>query len=93
MTAEQAGQKNCNGKSITNLFHNVFYECFEGKLGICLLLTMSIGDDWMVDLMIIYIEKTIVKGPKHWIFTTFSKKLWGCQLDLEIKYALDIFIL
>jgi hypothetical protein len=32
------------------------------KLGISLLLVMSIDDDWMVDLMIIYIEKTIPKA-------------------------------
>jgi hypothetical protein len=45
----------------TVLFCNVFYECIEGKSGIRLLLAMFIGDDWMVDLMIIYIEKTIAK--------------------------------
>ena len=44
------------------LFRNVFYECIEGKLGICLLLAMYIGDDWMVDLMIIYIKKTVTKA-------------------------------
>jgi hypothetical protein len=27
----------------------------------CLLLVMSIDDDWMVGLMIIYIEKTVAK--------------------------------
>ena len=43
-------------------FRNVFYECIEGKLGICLLLAMYIGDDWMVDLMIIYIKKTVTKA-------------------------------
>ena len=43
-------------------FCNVFYECIEGKLAIYLLLAMSIGDDWVVDLMIIYIEKTIAKA-------------------------------
>ena len=44
------------------LFHNVYYKCIEGKLGIGLLLVMSIDDNWMVDLMIIYIEKTIAKA-------------------------------
>jgi hypothetical protein len=52
-TAEQAGQKNCNGKTIAVLFLNDFYECVEGKSGIYLLLTMFIGDEWMVDLMIL----------------------------------------
>jgi hypothetical protein len=32
------------------------------KSGICLLLATSIGDDWTVDLMIIYIEKSIAKA-------------------------------
>ena len=31
------------------------------KLGICLLLAMFTGDDWMVDLMIICIKKTNAK--------------------------------
>jgi len=44
------------------LFCNVFNECIEGKSGIFLLLAMFIGNDWMVDLMIIYIEKTIEKA-------------------------------
>jgi hypothetical protein len=35
--------------------NNVFYKCSEGKLGICLLLAMFIGEDWMVNLVIIYI--------------------------------------
>jgi hypothetical protein len=60
--AEQAGQKNCNGIATTVLFRNVFHECIEGKTGICLLLAMFIGDDWMVNLMIICIEKTIAKA-------------------------------
>jgi hypothetical protein len=41
---------------------NVFYKCIEGKLGICLLLAMFIGEDWMVNLMIIYIKKIIAKA-------------------------------
>ena len=32
------------------------------KLGICLLLAMFTGDDWMVDLMIICIKKTNAKA-------------------------------
>jgi hypothetical protein len=56
-TAEHDGQKNCNGK--TTMF---FYKCIEGKLGICLLLAMFIGEDWMVNLMIIYIKKIIAKA-------------------------------
>ena len=58
-TVEQARQKNRNGKTIAVLFH---YECIEGKSGIWLLFVMCIGDDWMLDLMIIYIEKTIAKA-------------------------------
>jgi hypothetical protein len=54
--------KNCNGKLTMVLFHNVYYEYIEGKLGIYLLLVMSIVDDWMVDLMIIYIENIIAKA-------------------------------
>ena len=37
-------------------------KCIKGKLGICLLLAMFIGEDWMVNLMIIYIKKTIAKA-------------------------------
>ena len=61
-TAEKAGQNNRNGKTTSVLFCNVFYECIEGKSGIYLLLAMSIDNDWLVDLMIIYIEKTIAKA-------------------------------
>ena len=43
----------------TVLFCNVFNEYIEGKSCICLLLAMFIGDDWMVELMIIYIKKII----------------------------------
>jgi hypothetical protein len=50
------------GKRQQFFFRNVFYECVEGKSGICLLLAMSIGDDWMVNMMIIYIEKTFGKA-------------------------------
>ena len=60
--AKLVGQKNRNGKPIAVLFRNVFYECIEGKSGICSLLAMFIGGDRMVDLMIIYIEKTIAKA-------------------------------
>jgi hypothetical protein len=41
---------------------NVLYKCIEGKLGISLLLAMFIGEDWMVNLMIIYIKKVIAKA-------------------------------
>jgi hypothetical protein len=41
---------------------NVFCKCIEGKSGICLLLAMFIGEDWMVNLMIIYIKKIIAKA-------------------------------
>ena len=34
----------------------------EGKLAICLLLEMFIGEDWMVNLTIIYIKKIIAKA-------------------------------
>ena len=54
-TAEHAGQKNCNGKTI-------MLGKLKEKLGICLLLRMFIGEDWMVNLMIIYIKKIIAKA-------------------------------
>jgi hypothetical protein len=35
----------------------------KGELArVATLLVMSIGDDWMVDLMIVYIKKTIAKA-------------------------------
>jgi hypothetical protein len=40
----------------------VFYKCIEGQSGICLLLAMFIGEDWMVNLMIIYVKKIIAKA-------------------------------
>ena len=58
----KASQKNRNGKLTTVFFNNVFYEYIEGKSGIYLLLVMSIGNDWMINLMIIFIEKTIAKA-------------------------------
>jgi len=39
---------------------------------------MFIGDDWMVNLMIIYIKKIIAKVLD---FNDIIKKLWGCQLN------------
>jgi hypothetical protein len=48
-----------------------FFDCVKGK-------SMSIGDDWMVDLMIIYIEKTIAKALD---INDNMKTLWGCELD------------
>ena len=39
---------------------------------------MFIDDDWMVDLMIIYIEKTIAKALD---INNNIIKIWGCQLD------------
>ena len=63
VTVEHAGQHNCNGKTIMAvLVLNVFYKCIEGKSGIRLLLAMFISDYWMVNLMIIYIEKIIAKA-------------------------------
>jgi hypothetical protein len=57
---------------------NVSYKCIEGKLGICLLLAMFIGEDWMVDLIIIYIKRIIAKALD---FNDIIKTLWGCQLN------------
>ena len=51
------------------------YECIEGKLDICLLLATFIGNDWMVDLMTIYIKKTIAKALD---INNIIKKLWAC---------------
>jgi hypothetical protein len=39
---------------------------------------MFIGDDWMVDLMIIYIEKSIAKALD---INDIIKKIMGIQLD------------
>jgi len=61
-TVEQVGQKNHNRKMTIVIFCNVSYKCIEGKSGICLLLTMFISDDWIVDLMIIYIKKTLAEA-------------------------------
>ena len=41
---------------------NVFYKGIEGKLGICLLLATFIGEDWMANLVIIYIKTIIAKA-------------------------------
>jgi hypothetical protein len=54
---------------------NVFYKCIEEKLGICLLSAMFIGnEDWMVNLMIIYIKKIIAKALD---FNDSIKKFMG----------------
>jgi hypothetical protein len=53
---------------------NVSYKCIEGKLGMCLLLAMFIGEDWMVNLMIIYIKKIIAKALD---FNNIIKKIMG----------------
>ena len=39
---------------------------------------MSIGDDWMVDLMIIYIDKTIAKALG---FENIIKKIMGMSIQ------------
>jgi hypothetical protein len=54
---------------------NVFYKCIEGKSGICLLLTMFIGEDSMVNLMIIYIKKTMI--AKALDYNDIIKKIMG----------------
>jgi hypothetical protein len=54
--------------------NNVFYKCIEGKLGICLLLAMFMGEDWMFNLMIIYIKKIIAKALD---FNDIIKKIMG----------------
>ena len=66
------------GKQQRFFFRNVFYECIEGKFGIFLLLAMFIDDHWMVDLMIIYVNKIIAKALDINDIINF---LWGCQLD------------
>ena len=87
------------------LFWNVFYECIEGKLGICLLLAMSIDGDWMVNMMIIYIKKTIAKvldvndiikffmGMSAWWVQTSINIKFNHLLKFENKYTFDISIL
>jgi hypothetical protein len=68
------------GKRQRFFSRNVSYECIEGKSGICLLLAiMFIGDDWLVDLTIIYIEKTIATALD--INDTIKSFYGGCQLD------------
>ena len=73
---------NCNGKTIASFFlsffRNVFYKYIKGKLDICSLLVMSIGDDWMIDMMITYIEKIITKAFN---INDNIKQKWGCQLN------------
>jgi hypothetical protein len=56
---------------------NVLYKCIEGNWGICLLLAMFTGENWMVNFMIIYIKKIIAKA----ILMISSKTLWGCKLN------------
>ena len=41
---------------------------------------MSIDDDWIVDLVIIYIEMTIAKALD---INDIIKKIWGCELDVS----------
>ena len=53
---------------------NVFYKCIEGKLGICLLLAMFIGEDWLVNLMIICNKKIIAKALE---FNDIIRKIMG----------------
>ena len=89
MNVEQAGQKNRNGKMIVVLFCNVFYKCIEGKSGICLLLMMFIGDDW-IGWLIWWLS--ISKRPlaKLCILMTLSNST--TYWNLKIKYMLDISI-
>jgi hypothetical protein len=61
---------------------NVLCKCIEGKSSICLSLAMFVGEDWMVNLMIIYIKEIIAKALD---FNDIIKKLWGCQLN-ESKF-------
>jgi hypothetical protein len=42
----------------TTMFFN---KCIEGKLGVYLLLEIFISEDWMVNLMSIYIKNIIAK--------------------------------
>jgi hypothetical protein len=53
---------------------NVFYKCIEGKLSICSLLEMFVGEDWLVNLMIIYNKKIIAKALD---FNGIIKKIMG----------------
>ena len=67
-TTEQAGQKNRNGKS--TCFSQWFLRVNWRKAKHLL----TIGDDWMVDLKIIYIEKAIAKALD---INDISKKFMG----------------
>jgi len=53
---------------------NVLYKCIDGKLGICLLLAKFIGEDWMVNLIIIYIKNIITTALD---FNDIIKKIMG----------------
>ena len=65
---------NRNEKTIAALFRNIFCECIEGKSCICLLSAMSVGDDQMINLMIIYIQKAIAKALD---INDIMKKIYG----------------
>jgi hypothetical protein len=68
------------GKRQRFFFRNVSFECIEGKSGICLLLEIIfIGVDWLVNLTIIYIEKTIATALD--INNTIKSFYGGCQLN------------
>jgi hypothetical protein len=68
VTAEQAGQKNCKGKT------TMFCTSALKESWACLLLAMFIGENWMVNLMIIYIKKIIAKALD---FNDIIKKIMG----------------
>jgi hypothetical protein len=66
--------KVCWSKELQWEDDNIFYKCIEGKLGICLLLAMFIGEYWVVNLMIIYNKKIIAKALD---FNEIIKKIMG----------------
>jgi hypothetical protein len=66
--------KACWSKELQWENDNVFYKCIEGKLGICLLLAMFNGEDWMVNLVIKYIKHVIAKTLD---FNDIIKKIMG----------------
>jgi hypothetical protein len=66
--------KACWSKELQWEDDNIFHKCIEGKLGICLLLAMFIGEYWLVNLMIIYNKKIIAKALD---FNEIIEKIMG----------------
>jgi hypothetical protein len=60
--------------------------CIGGKSGICLLLAMFIGEDWMVNFMLIYIKKIIAKA---FDFNDIIKKNYGDVISMGPNLSIN----